>query len=802
VQLRRALEETATGALRRMASAHGLAYDDSTTRSELIERLAQRLTSAEFLTSALAALADDERAVLALARANDAGEVRGMIAERDYPGAADALAERGLLFRVFAAVGPLRGEVFKAPDELLALLPEPSPVAGPPLVDPPPAAERRASDPTFSLFCIASTLDRRGASLEADVRAWSEEPGGWAWDARWTFLRHLAEAAGLIVHHADGSVGAGQALARLLDDPTALHERLWRAYLRDRGLAELAQLGVADGAELASPVPLRAALIEAVEELPIGVWLSVASVADWLQRTRPNVVREQLAPRGLILAESLGWAQLETPLLRYVLLGPLYWLGVVGASADGTRITRRAPSEPRAAEACTWAGAAAPATPAASSSPAAADVAGSAAASFGQASSAASGRVADADVASSAAASSAGANSAAAGRIAGADVAGPAAARSAAATSAAASSVGAGRAAGADVAPRATAADVAGRAAADADVAGPGADTDAAGRVAGADVAPGAAADADAAGAAAADVAGRAADAAGAGRGAEVVGAAAGGDVARGPGGDLAGGTRAAADDPGGGGAPGERRPGPLELLAPPRAALGTLLEAERYLVLRERGRPSRYHLVQAHVGAALGGGGSLAECRTLLTRLTQAALPHSVADRLAAWDRRFGSLNVRPAVLLEARGSDELDAVLADEAARRFVRARLSPTVAEVAAADALELAAALRDADHLPRVDAALRLSSDARRAYAGLVDEQVLEFLLVSLLAFSLNRPERLAELEGSQTLLERLERQFPPERLRELRTAAARLAGELGSAPASTARPRKKPRRRRQ
>jgi hypothetical protein len=94
------------------------------------------------------------------------------------------------------------------------------------------------------------------------------------------------------------------------------------------------------------------------------------------------------------------------------------------------------------------------------------------------------------------------------------------------------------------------------------------------------------------------------------------------------------------------------------------------------------------------------------------------------------------------------------------------------------------------------LPQVDAALRLSADPRRAYAGLVDEQVLEFLLVSLLAFQRAQPEQLASLEGSMVLLERLERQFPPQRLVELRAAAARLAGNLNSAPPA---PRPKPKR---
>ena len=208
--------------------------------------------------------------------------------------------------------------------------------------------------------------------------------------------------------------------------------------------------------------------------------------------------------------------------------------------------------------------------------------------------------------------------------------------------------------------------------------------------------------------------------------------------------------------------------------------------------MLRQRGRPSRYHLIQSHVAAALGSGGSIADCRRLLRKLTQGPLPDTVEDRLAAWERRFGALGVRPAVLVEARSEAELDEAIADERVRPFVRARLGPTVAEVPAADVLELAAALREGGHLPRVDAALRLAAEPRRAYAGLIDEQVLEFLLVGLLAFQRARPEYLGELEGSASLLERLERQFPPERLTHLRAAAVRLAGELGASAARRAR----------
>jgi hypothetical protein len=594
MRLAEALEQTVVGALRRMASAHGLLYDDSTTRAELIDRLAERLGDATYLAEQVRGLSPDERSVLNEARAAD-GELRGLLLDRDHPGAAEALAERGLLFRLFNAAGPLRGEVFSAPDELMALLPEPPRVEGPPLAEPPPQAERRASDPAFSLFCLASTLGRPTADLDTEVRQWSEEPGGWAWDARWTFLRHLGQSAGLLVHRADGVLAAAGGLPRLLDNPSALAERLWRPYVRDRAWSDLVHAGFEAGDELADTIRLRQAMVDAIGGLPEGGWFRLDAFSEWLQRTRPTLVREQLTARGLVLRESPEWSDLELRLLKYIVLGPLYWLGVVAASADGATFCRRGPTRASATEPCTWEGAA--------------------------------------------------------------------------------------------------------------------------------------------------------------------------------------------------------------ELVAPPRAQLGTLLDAERYLVLLERGRPSRYHVVQSHVAAALGSGGSLDECRRLLVRLTAGGLPAGIEERLASWRQRFGAFSVRPAVVVETRSPADLDEVIADERMRSFFHARIGPTVAEVSAADALELAAALRDSGHLPRVDAALRLAAEPRRAYAGLVDEQVLEFLLVSLLAFQAARPERLGELEGALSLLERLEHQFPPERLGQLRAAAARLAGELDAARPLAARPKKPKRRKR-
>jgi hypothetical protein len=563
--------------LRRVADAHGLAHDDATTRAELIQRIAERLTEPAYLREHLRTLSRSERDILASAHASG-GELRTLLVDAEQPGAAEDLVTRGWVFRTFAAAGPLRGEVLVVPDEVLAVLPAATD-EGALRVEQESPAEPRWTDPGFSLFALISARTRTGGNLEAEVRDWPQEPGGWAWDARWNFLQQLATSAGLLVHRADGALAPAAQLPRLLEEPAALADRLWRAYLHERGWSELMEVGVASDEDLVDAVALRQSIAELAEQLSEGSWLRLEMLSAWLQRVRPRLVREQLTPRGLIRFQGAGWEALEQPLLRYFLLGPLYWLGLIAASRDGTLVSRRRRTEEPRPEPCQW-------------------------------------------------------------------------------------------------------------------------------------------------------------------------------------------------DEP-------------ADLVAPASARLGALLQAERYLVLRKRDRVSRYHLVQAHVAAALGSGGSIAECRELLSKLTQAPLPAPVSERLATWDQRFGALTIRPAVLLEARAPEDLDAVLNADSLRSLVRARLGPMAAEVAAAEALELAAALRALEYLPRVDAALRLAAEPRRAYAGLVDEQVLEFLLVSLLAFRAAWPDRLSELEGSTTLLERLEHQFPPARLAELRANAQRLAGTLTS-----------------
>src|SRR5919204_1627588 len=219
MQLRQALEEVSTGALRRIAATHGLPADEATIRAELIERIAERLLDPVYIQEQLDGLAEPQRHALEQARAAS-GEIRGFVLERLGPDVAAELLDRGLLFRTFAAAGPKRGELFAVPDELLICVPGKQPEP-PPVLETAPT-ERRASDPVVSLFVLASHLHRGSGRLQDEVASWAEEPGGWDWQLRWSFFRHLGQAAGLLVAKPEGGLAVARGMPPALDDPVAL----------------------------------------------------------------------------------------------------------------------------------------------------------------------------------------------------------------------------------------------------------------------------------------------------------------------------------------------------------------------------------------------------------------------------------------------------------------------------------------------------------------------------------------------------------------------------------------------------
>ncbi|HYY89455.1 MAG TPA: hypothetical protein VFA49_11720, partial [Chloroflexota bacterium] len=360
MRLRKALDETATSGLHRIAEAHGLPTDEATTRAELVERLLERLSARSHLVELIEALPETERAALDEVRAAG-GQARGFLLEKRHPGACERLTRLGFLYRTFTAGGARRGEVFAAPDELLDLLggtaEAASVTAPPPTVKPP--VERRTTDPAFNLFTLASFVLRhtgerggnagpREAAFRDEVREWVEEPGGFVWQERWRFYRQLGHAAGLLTRRADGTLATGSSLPDLLSDPPALRERLWKAYLREREWSELARAEVPQAALLAEQVDastLRGTILALLARQSEGGWVTLDAFVDWVHGVAPAFLREQLDARSaalqdpatdeLLLDQPGSWSRIEAPLLRSTLLGPLYWLGAVATTPDG-----------------------------------------------------------------------------------------------------------------------------------------------------------------------------------------------------------------------------------------------------------------------------------------------------------------------------------------------------------------------------------------------------------------------------------------------------------------------------------
>ncbi|MBI2755814.1 MAG: hypothetical protein HYX52_03795 [Chloroflexi bacterium] len=364
MRAREGFEQLALGALRRVAATHGLAPDPLATRAELVSLLDARFQDAATLRESLDALEPGARAALEAAP-RGGGEIRGFLLARLLGTTEPAvLLDRGFLFRTFSPLGAHRGEVFAAPEEVLALLPGRD-AAGtdttlPPSVEPPEPTDRRASDPAFSLFALASALRGEGGSEHEDegrgprsarfrgqVTGWSEEPGGYEWQRRWTFLRRVATEAGLLIPSGPDAEAVRPSLMEALGNRARLVERLWRAYLRARDWSDLTHAGVPHADALSEAVDqpsLRGTLAAALSRLEPTRWYRLDDLCVWLERSNPTFLRELLDARAaslidpstgdLLLGEG-SWLRVEAPLLRGVLLGPLYWLGVVASRPAG-----------------------------------------------------------------------------------------------------------------------------------------------------------------------------------------------------------------------------------------------------------------------------------------------------------------------------------------------------------------------------------------------------------------------------------------------------------------------------------
>src|SRR5262249_61063428 len=103
--------------------------------------------------------------------------------------------------------------------------------------------------------------------------------------------RQVGGASGVLMTRSHGALAMGPGLARLLNDPPRLSERLWRAYRDLRGWSELAEVGIDHPEDVADASLVRAAVVEAVERLPEGSWIGVRGVFNWVRAAHPALWR-------------------------------------------------------------------------------------------------------------------------------------------------------------------------------------------------------------------------------------------------------------------------------------------------------------------------------------------------------------------------------------------------------------------------------------------------------------------------------------------------------------------------------
>ncbi len=365
--LSQSLSDKDLGHLRIVAEMWGLEIPDPDHALEFLEK---SLLKAERAAQAVAGLAPEAAQALADMQRNQGwlywplftrryGAVRAMGAgkrDRERPflhpdSPAEALWYRGLLARAFLNTPEGPQEFAFIPNDLLALRPPP-PAApggapGEPLGRAAAPAERAhtlpASDRILDHACTLLAALRLGLSFDAP------EFSRASWDKKSPLSPPPAVLASLLI-----SAGLIDAKTRQpLPEPTrrflempraqalALLARSWRESAEFNELRQLPHLS-AEGEWQNDPLRARNALLSLLAAVPKDTWWSLDAFQAAVRQAQPDFqrpagdydswyLRDQAS--GEYLRGFEHWDDVDGALLRYILTGPLHWLGIIGLAA-------------------------------------------------------------------------------------------------------------------------------------------------------------------------------------------------------------------------------------------------------------------------------------------------------------------------------------------------------------------------------------------------------------------------------------------------------------------------------------
>ena len=354
------------GELRIIAELWGFEFDAPDARLA-VQRLAPGMLDPTLVEEVVAALPEAARSVLAeLARRGRQswagfirryGELREMGAgrrDRERPhlqpvSPVEVLWYRGLLARAFFETSSGAEEFAYIPDDLLKLLPPPPGVSTGMLgrqAYPAECASVLASgDALLDHACTLLAALRMGITPQAAFGD-SPTPAGLP-ELTSPVLRALLEAAGLLD---PAGLPAPEPARAFLEAPRGIAlAQLTQAWLSSDIFNELRLLpGLsAEGDWQNNPRRTRQAVLDFLANVPPATWWSLPAFIAAVRQGQPDFQRpagdyDSWFIRHLGSGEFLRgfehWDEVDGALLRYILCGPLHWLGIVDLAcpAPGT----------------------------------------------------------------------------------------------------------------------------------------------------------------------------------------------------------------------------------------------------------------------------------------------------------------------------------------------------------------------------------------------------------------------------------------------------------------------------------
>lgn len=382
--LERSLIDHPAALLRVIADLRGIALS-AREQSSLAAELANALADPAAIAAGLEELSPEALEALAALAAQDGrlpasqfqrqfGEIRPfgpgrLVREQPWQavtGPAEELWYRGWIFRSFAQLDGVPTEFIYVPPEILGLLPR---RAASPFVEAATPAPTVFVDPQDALAVDATTLlaHIQTAGLRRERTGWASAdlqqlnrqllcpdpaPAAPAASGRLALLLHFLTKLEWSAPGPRGEqrLNAPRVRQWLQLERSQQWQTLWIAWLEDESRDDLRLLPelVCEGSWHNDPSGARRRLLTWLGQTEAGRWYTIAAWIAALKARAPDFLR----PTGdydswyiryngseAYLRGFAHWDDIEGRLARYLITGPLHWLGAIALDASGERMT-------------------------------------------------------------------------------------------------------------------------------------------------------------------------------------------------------------------------------------------------------------------------------------------------------------------------------------------------------------------------------------------------------------------------------------------------------------------------------